>query len=104
VHGADFLVEINDGRYWLFFAGPYRQSKNPPQRCGYWVGVAYADRPPGPCTKDARGQILLGGHISVFSGRGDQHWFAYRGEASAKTRGRLCIDPFTADPDGRSER
>ena len=90
-----------DGRYWLFFAGPYREAKNPPERRGYWVGAAYADNPLGPWTKDPRGQVFLGGHISVFSGPGGQPWFACRGEASAATRGRLCIDPVAAGPDGR---
>lgn len=90
-----------DDRYWLFYAGPYREAKNPLERCGYWMGVAYGDGPLGPWTKDPRGQVFLGGHVSVFVGPDGEHWFAYRGEGPGESRSLLCIDPFTTGSDGR---
>jgi beta-xylosidase len=90
-----------NGRYFLLYAGPYREGKNTPEKQGYWAGIAYADNVMGPWTKDPRGQIFLGGHMAVFDGPDGRLWFTYRWEADDRHRGLLCIDPFNIDEEGR---
>jgi len=89
------------GRYFLLYAGPYREVKNPPERRGYWAGIAYADHPMGPWKKDPRGQVFHGGHMAVFDGPDSRFWFSYRWEMNNRHRGLLCVDPITIDESGR---
>lgn len=81
------------GRYVLWYAQNYRDPRAP----GYWTGVAYADKPLGPWTKDPRGQVFEGGHLSVFDGPDERPWFCYRVEHDARTRGLLAIAPAAFD-------
>ena len=89
-----------EDRYFLLYAGPYREATNPPERRGYWSGIAYADSVMGPWKKDPRGQVFHGGHMAVFNGPDDRFWFSYRWEMSNKHRGLLCVDPITIDAKG----
>ncbi len=89
-----------DGRYFLLYAGPYREAKNTPERQGYWAGIAYSDNIMGPWKKDPRGQVFHGGHMAVFYGPDDRFWFSYRWEMDNRHRGLLCIDPITIDRKG----
>jgi hypothetical protein len=89
-----------EGRYFLAYAGPYREATNPPERQGYWSGIAYADNIMGPWKKDPRGQVFYGGHMAVFNGPDDRFWFSYRWEMTNKHRGLLCVDPITIDAKG----
>lgn len=93
-------LERIGGRYYLFYAAIYRD-KNHPDWLGYHTGVAVADSVRGPYRKDPRGRIFEGGHLAVFDGPEGGKWFSYRGEARNEARGRLCIDPFTLDAEGR---
>jgi beta-xylosidase len=87
-------VERIGGRYHLFYAANYGKD-------GYWCGVASADSPLGPWTRDPRGKVFFGGHLAVFDGPDRRKWFSYRRERAGEGRGLLCIDPFTVDADGR---
>lgn len=89
-----------EGRYFLVFAGPYREATNPPEWQGYWSGIAYADSVMGPWKKDPRGQVFHGGHMTVFNGPDDRFWFSYRWEITNKHRGLLCVDPIIIDAKG----
>lgn len=80
-------------KYFLFYAENYPD--------GYWTGVAYADHPLGPWTRDPRGRVFWGGHLAVFDGPDGRHWFSYRGEQGRQTWGFLCVDPFSLDANGR---
>ncbi len=101
---ADYLegpwLFRRDGRYYLIYAGPYRDSKNTTEHLGYWASVAYADSLDGPWHKDPRGQVFFGGHMAVFTGPDHRPWFSYRWEKDNAHRGLLCIDPVTIDPAG----
>ena len=87
------------GKHFLFYAGPYKDT--PAGQGGYWAGVAYADSPLGPWTKDPRGKVFWGGHVAVFDGPDGRLWFSYRGEMHKEVRGFLCIDPMDIDAAGR---
>ena len=87
------------GKWFLFYAGPYKDTPN--EKGGYWAGVAYADSPLGPWQKDPRGKVFWGGHVAVFDGPDGRLWFSYRGEQPRETRGFLCIDPMDIDAAGR---
>ena len=50
---------------------------------------------------DPSGAVFWGGHLTVFDGPCGARWFAYREEEWGAFRGRLAIDPFTLDADGR---
>jgi len=89
-----------DDRYFLLYAGPYREAKNPSEKQGYWASIAYADNVMGPWKKDPRGQVFHGGHTAVFEGPDDRFWFSYRWEMNNRHRGLLCIDPITIDENG----
>jgi xylan 1,4-beta-xylosidase len=86
-------VEQINGKYHLFYAANYG-------RDGYWCGVATADSPLGPWTKDPRGKVFFGGHLAVFDGPDNHKWFSYRRERANDGRGLLCVDPFTVDSMG----
>ena len=88
-------VERIGGKFCLFYAACY------PNRIGYWTGVAYADNPMGPYTKDPRGRVFFGGHLSIFDGPDGRKWFSYRKERPGIGGGQLCIDPFDFDANGR---
>jgi xylan 1,4-beta-xylosidase len=79
-------------RYYLFYAETYPDA--------YQTGVAYADSPMGPWTKDPRGKIFWGGHLAVFTGPDARNWFSYREEEYPQYRGKLCIDPMDIDAAG----
>ena len=89
-------VEKIGAKYCLFYAEIYRD-KNFPDWLGYWTGVAYADHPLGPWTKDPRGKIFLGGHLAVFDGPDNRKWFSYRGEGHDPAHGKLCIAPVNLE-------
>lgn len=86
-------------RYCLFYAAIHRDPAFA-DWLGYWTGVAYADHPLGPWTKDARGRLFRGGHLAVFDGPDGASWFSYRGESDDRARGLLCVAPITADAGG----
>ncbi len=86
--------------YCLFFAETFRDERNP-AFLGYRTSVAYADSMSGPWRKDPRGQVFFGGHLAVFDGPDGNKWFSYRWEKDSRARGRLCVDPFVMDADGR---
>jgi xylan 1,4-beta-xylosidase len=86
-------VEYLNGKYQLFYAANYGKD-------GYWCGVATADSPTGPWTKDPRGRVFFGGHLAVFDGPDNRTWFSYRRERADDGRGLLCVDPFTIDAMG----
>lgn len=102
---ADYLegpwMFRRDGRYFLLYAGPYREAKNTSEERGYWAGIAYADNVMGPWKKDQRGQVFHGGHMAVFDGPDGRFWFSYRWEMSDRHRGLLCVDPITIDENGQ---
>ena len=87
-------------KYYLFYAALYKD-KNHPELDGYRTGVAYADNPLGPYTKDPRGAVFYGGHLAVFDGPDGRKWFSYRIENSDKNRGLLAVDPFDIDANGK---
>ena len=93
-------VEKINGKYFMFYAALYKD-KNYPEDFGYQTGVAYSDHPLGPYTKDPRGKVFQGGHLTVFEGPDNSKWFSYRWEKDNRIRGRLCIDPFIIDKNGR---
>lgn len=80
-------------KYVLFYAELFRKGSSP----GYWTGAAYADSPLGPWTKDPRGQVFEGGHLSAFAGPNGA-WLAYRSEHDDANRGLLAATPFRLDP------
>jgi xylan 1,4-beta-xylosidase len=92
-----------DGRYFLLYAGPYREAENVPERRGYWAGIAYAGSVMGPWKKDFRGQVFHGGHMAVFEGPDGRFWLSHRWEMDNRHRGLLCIDPITIDENGRAQ-
>lgn len=94
-----WMEKIN-GKYYLFHAGIYKD-RGFPSFLGYRTNVAYADRIEGPYRKDPRGQVFFGGHLAVFDGPDGRKWFSYRWEKDNRVRGRLCIDPFDVDGQGR---
>lgn len=67
----------------------------------YWTGASTADNPLGPWTKDPRGRVFEGGHLSVFDGPDGRKWFAYRREQNAPERGTPAADPIDLDAQGR---
>ncbi len=92
-------VEKIGAKYCLFYAEIHRD-KNFPDWLGYWTGMAYADHPFGPWTKDPRGRVFAGGHLAVFDGPDGRKWFAYRGESGNRAHGLLCADPFDVEAGG----
>lgn len=86
-------------RYYLLFAALY-EAKAAPEDRGYWTGVAYADNPLGPWTKDRRAKFFRGGHLAVFDGPDGRPWFCYRGESGGPAHGQVCVEPFDVAPDG----
>ncbi len=92
-------VERAGGKYLLFYAELFRDSKNLGDG-GYWTGVAYADSPLGPWIKDRRGKVFEGGHLAVFDGPAQRKWLSYRIE-QAQNRGLLAVDPFELDAGGK---
>lgn len=95
-------VERIGGRYHLFYAA-FHKDPAFPDWLGYHTGVAVSDQPLGPFTKDPRGRVFTGGHLSVFNGADQRKWFAYRGETDNGARGLLAIDPMEVTPEGRVE-
>ncbi len=86
-------ITRNGEKYALFFAQFFGNS--------YWTGVAYADNPLGPWSKDVRGKVFEGGHLNVFDGPDGRKWFAYRREQNAPERGTPAAQPFDFDAQGR---
>ncbi len=93
-------VEKMGETYVLFYAEIYKDPRHP-DLLGYRTGAAYANHPLGPWTKDPRGQVFFGGHLTVFPGPDGRRWFAYRGESRREHQGLLCVDPFDMDATGR---
>jgi beta-xylosidase len=92
-------MERFGNHYALFFAELFKGGATP----GYWTGVAYASSPLGPWTKDPRGQVFEGGHLSVFKDPKGQRSLSYRGEHDDTNRGRLFVQPFHLGRSGRVE-
>jgi len=90
-------MERFGSKYVLFYAELFKRGLHP----GYWTGVAYADSPFGPWTKDVRGKVFEGGHIAVFDGPGGRKWISYRSEYEDRDRGLLSALPVQLDPVGR---
>lgn len=88
------------GRYFLLYAGPYRETRNAPAYQGYWMAAAYADKVMGPWKKDPRGQIFHGGHVAAFQGPDGRFWLSYRWEKDNTHRGLLCANPIIIDANG----
>lgn len=86
-----------DDKYILFTAAPYKDNEGE-LKSGYWTGMAVADHILGPYRKQPR--YFPGGHVAVFDGPDHQPWFSYRGEAGAKTTGRLNLRSIPFNPDG----
>jgi len=86
-------VERVGNKYVLFHAETFDNS--------YWTGVAYADNPLGPWSKDARGKVFEGGHLNVFDGPDGRKWFSYRREQDAPQRGTPAAQPMDFDAQGR---
>lgn len=81
-------------KYMLFYAENFSPG-------GYWTGVAYADHPMGPYTKDSRAKVFMGGQVSIFAGPDGRNWFAYRKEREGPGTGQLAIDPLEVDSQGK---
>ncbi len=86
-------VERIGDKYVLFHAETFDNS--------YWTGVATADSPLGPWTKDARGKVFEGGHLAVFDGPDGRKWLSYRREQNAPQRGTPAASPIDMDAQGR---
>lgn len=50
---------------------------------------------------DPSGSVFWGGHLTVFNGPCSSRWFAYREEEWGQYLGRLSVDPFSLNPEGR---
>ena len=86
-------VERIGDKYVLFHAETFDNS--------YWTGIATADNPLGPWTKDARGKVFEGGHLAVFDGPDGRKWLSYRREQNAPQRGTPAANPIDVDAQGR---
>ncbi len=87
-------VERIGTRYCLLYAELYKDD-------GYWTGVAYADSPLGPYTRDPERKVFFGGHLAVFDGPDKRKWVSYRRERANEGRGLMCVDPLDVDAQGR---